>query len=278
MTDISRQLRLYLERSSQALSSQDVYTLLDDFVSDCNASEEPEVSICNLENELQVIRDTLDLSECAQTEDLLCVLRHLEPVLSSTSLISTWFDLALRTALREPRLSQKALTQAKDLVIIALEKPDNRHPEIQGEFRRRILDLYLLDASNEADPEDVLEWADLPREQRDQRKIWKENLEDILVVFGMDQPEVRSSLHRMKPGCEYFGCASLGILNADFPLFCLALLAPATDWSTQSLHYGTSLRTACIRLGVTPTYVFYPHVALARRFHDCMHDKPHDAY
>jgi hypothetical protein len=193
MTDISRQLRLYLERSPQALSPQDVYTLLDNFVSDCNASEEPdsEVSICNLENELQVIRDALDLSECAQIEDLLCVLRHLEPVLSSTSLISTWFDLALRTALREPRLSQKALTQAKDLVILALEKPDNRHPEIQGEFRRRILDLYLLDASNEADPEDVLEWADLPGEQRDQRRIWKENLEDILVVFGMDQPEVR---------------------------------------------------------------------------------------
>ncbi len=192
MADISRQLRLYLERSPQALSPQDVYTLLDNFVSDCNASEEPEVFICNLENELQVIRDTLDLSECAQTEDLLCVLRHLEPVLSSTSLISTWFDLALRPALREPRLSQKALTQAKDLVIVALEKPDNRYPEIQGEFRRRILDLYLLDASNEASPEDILEWADLPGEQRDRRRIWKENLEDILVAFGMDQPEVRS--------------------------------------------------------------------------------------
>ena len=192
MTDISRQLRLYLERSSQALSPQDIYTLLDNFVFDYNASEEPEVSICNLENELQVIRDTLDLSECAQIEDLLCVLRHLEPLLSSTSLISTWFDLALRPALREPRLSHKALTQAKDLVIVALEKPDNRHPEIQGEFRRRILDLYLLDASNETSPEDVLEWADLPGEQRDRRRIWKENLEDIIVVFGMDQPEVRA--------------------------------------------------------------------------------------
>ena len=200
MTDISRQLRLYLERSSQALSPQDIYTLLDNYVSDYNASEEPEVSICNLENELQVIRDTLDLSECAQIEDLLCVLRHLEPVLSSTSLISTWFDLALRSALREPKLSHKALTEAKDLVIVALEKPDNRHPEIQGEFRRRILDLYLLDASNEASsPEEVLEWADLPGEQRDQRRIWKENLEDILVVFGMDQPEVRPWSHRTIP-------------------------------------------------------------------------------
>ncbi len=192
MTEISRQLRLYLEGSSQALSAQEVYALVDSFVTDVNASDDPESPICNLENELQVIRDTLDLSECAQTEALLSVLRRLEPVLSSTSLISTWFDLVLRPALREPNLSHKAITQAKDLVIVALEKPDNRHPEIQGEFRRRVLDLYLLDASNEASPEDVLEWADLPREQRDQRKIWKENLEDILVGFGMNQPEVRS--------------------------------------------------------------------------------------
>ncbi|KAI0256629.1 hypothetical protein BJV78DRAFT_1117085 [Lactifluus subvellereus] len=188
-TEVSRQLRLYLEASPQALSAQDVYGLVDDFVSDCNASEEPDVSVYNLENELQVIRDTLDLKECAQTEALLSVLRHLEPVLSSTSLISTWFDLVLRPALREPRLSHKAIAQAKDLVIVALEKPDIKHPEIQGDFRRRILDLYLLDAFNEASAEDVLEWVDLPKEQRDQRNIWKENLEDILVVFGIDQPE-----------------------------------------------------------------------------------------
>jgi len=196
MTEIFRQLRLYLEGSSQALPVEEVFALLDNFLTDANASEDPESSICNLENELQVIRDTLDLGKCTQTEALLSVLRHLEPVLASTSLISTWFDLVLRPALREPNLSHKATTQAKDLVIVALEKPDNRHPEIQGEFRRRVLDLYLLDASNEASPEDVIEWADLPREQRDQRKIWKENLEDILVGFGMDQPEVRSSLHR----------------------------------------------------------------------------------
>jgi hypothetical protein len=191
-TEVSRQLRLYLEASPQALSAQEVYTLVDNFVSDCNASEKPEVSVYNLENELQVIRDTLDLKECAQTEALLSVLRHLEPVLSSTSLISTWFDLVLRPALREPRLSHKAIAQAKDLVIVALEKPDIKHPEIQGDFRRRILDLYLLDAFNEASAEDVLEWVGLPKEQRDQRNIWKENLEDILIAFGMDQPEVRS--------------------------------------------------------------------------------------
>jgi hypothetical protein len=198
MTEISRQLHLFLEGSSQALPVEEIFALLDNFLTDVNQSEDPRSSICNLENELQAIRDTLDLGKCKQTEALLSVLRHLEPVLASTSLISTWFDLVLRPALREPCLSHKAITQAKDLVIVALEKPDNRHPEIQGEFRRRILDLYLLDASNEASPEDVLEWADLPREQRDQRKIWKENLEDILVRFGMDQPEVRSCLHRTK--------------------------------------------------------------------------------
>jgi hypothetical protein len=196
-TEVSRQLRLYLEASPQAPSAQEVYALLDDFISDCNLSEKGEVSVHNLEDELQVIRDTLDLKECAQTEALLSVLRRLEPVLSSTSLISTWFDLVLRPALRDPRLSHKTIALAKDLVIVALEKPDNRYPEIQGDFRRRILDLYLLDAFNEASAEDVLEWVDLPKEQRDQRNIWKENLEDILVVFGMDHPEVRSCFHRI---------------------------------------------------------------------------------
>lgn len=194
-TEVSRQIRLCLERSPQALSTSEVYALVDTFVSDCAASEEPETSVQTLENDLQVIRDTLDLSECAQTETLLSVLHHLEPVLSSTSLISTWFDLVLRPALREPTLSHSAIAQAKDLVVVALEKPDNIHPEIQGEFRRRILDLYLLDAFNEASAEDALEWAGLPKEQRDQWTIWKENLEDILVVFGMDQPEVRILLN-----------------------------------------------------------------------------------
>jgi hypothetical protein len=274
MTDISRQLRLYLERSSQALSPQDVYTLLDNFVSDCNASEKPEDSICNLENELQVIRDTLDLSECAQIEDLLCVLRHLEPVLSSTSLISTWFDLALRPALREPRLSHKALTQAKDLVIVALEKPDNRHPEIQGEFRRRILDLYLLDASNEASPEDVLEWADLPAEQRDQRRIWKENLEDILVAFGMDQPEafLMQVFHCfVSPSSRL---QLIGLLNrytteplfeqhasvlASHPLMCSILTSLLVDNSTTACTISLAMLTKLL-----PTFAVKDCSALKR--------------
>jgi hypothetical protein len=232
-TELSRQLRLYLERSPQALSAPDVYALVDTFVSDCTASEEPEVSVQTLENDLQVIRDTLDLCECAHTETLLSVLGHLEPVLSSTSLISTWFDLVLRPALREPRLSHSAITQAKDLVVVALEKPDHMHPEIQGEFRRRILDLYLLDAFNEASIEDALEWAGLPKEQRDQWNIWRGNLEDILVVFGMDQPEVRFLLYRTILLMS-FGCA--GVPIADFPLLCVALLASATIWPAEPLH------------------------------------------
>ncbi|KAI0273559.1 hypothetical protein BC834DRAFT_214188 [Gloeopeniophorella convolvens] len=188
-TDLSRQLRLFFEGSPQALPAPDVYTLVDDFVIDCSTSEEPEVLIYKLEDELQAIRDALDLTECTQTEAFLTVLRHLEPILPSTSLISTWFDLVLRPALREPRLSHAAVALAKDLVVVALEKSDNRYPEKQGEFRRRILDLYLLDAFNEASAEDVLEWADLPKDQRDRRNVWKENLEDVLVAFGMDQPE-----------------------------------------------------------------------------------------
>ncbi|KAI0038874.1 hypothetical protein FA95DRAFT_1684484 [Auriscalpium vulgare] len=187
-TELSRQLRILLE-NPQAVAATDVYALVDEFVLECSASSEPEVLLFHLDEQLQAIHDSCDLSEIAQTEVLLAVLRRLEPVISSTSLISTWFELILRPALREPKLSRRAVDDAVDLVIIALEKEDAAYPEKQGDFRRRILDLYLLDAFNEGSGDDVLEWAELTPEQREKRNVWKANLEDILVRFGNDQPE-----------------------------------------------------------------------------------------
>ncbi|KAI0064641.1 hypothetical protein BV25DRAFT_1869288 [Artomyces pyxidatus] len=189
-TGLVRQLRLLLESSPQALPAPDVYSLVDAFVLECSASHKPEVLLFRLEDELQAIhRDSINLAASEQTETFLTVLRRLEPVLSSTSLISTWFELVLRPALREPKLSRGAVAHAKDLVIEALEKADTNYPDKQGEFRRRILDLYLLDAFNEGSGDDVLEWAELPADDREKRNVWKANLEDILVRFGMDKPE-----------------------------------------------------------------------------------------
>jgi hypothetical protein len=115
-------------------------------------------------------------------------------VLSSTSIIATWWDLVLRPSLRDAKLPRTAVTYAKDLALIALERPDDGNPEKQKDFRRRLLDLYLLDAFNEASGDDIIEWAELPAEDRYRRAMWKSNLEDVLIRFGLDQPEVCEEL------------------------------------------------------------------------------------
>lgn len=195
--ELSQQLRLVLESSPNALSLPDLTLLVDEVVHECTSSSEPELLILDLEEELQAIyHDVIDHDVFEQTETFLSVLSRLTPVFSSTSLISTWFELVLRPALRQPKLPSSAVACAKDLVVTALEKPDENNPEKQGEFRRRMLDLYLLDAFNEASGDDVLEWAKWPQEQREQRNMWKSNLEDVLVRFGLGMPQV-STCHSL---------------------------------------------------------------------------------
>ena len=58
------------------------------------------------------------------------------------------------------------------------------------EFRRRLMDLYLLDAYNESSGEDVLEWAELDDAQKEAKACWKANLEDVLVRVGLQRPQV----------------------------------------------------------------------------------------
>lgn len=243
-TEVSRQLRLLLESSPHAIAPADLYALVDGFVLECTASDEPEVLLHNLEDELQEIhRDSINHGVYEQTEIFLTVLRRLIPILSSTNLISTWFDLVLRPALREPRLPGLAVAHAKELVLAALEKPDPRCTEKQGEFRRRILDLYLLDAFNEGSGEDVIEWAELPEEQREKRDVWKFNLEDILVRFGLEQPEVSlnpwmvlSAFQVLTKQCH------TGAFDTGFPLLRIGIVSPAATWPPEPIHFPILVR------------------------------------
>lgn len=218
--ELSRQLRLILESSSNALTLSDIINLADEVIHECTSSHEPEILIHNLEEDLQTIyHDVIDHAVHEQMETFLSVLSRLTPVISSTSLISTWFELVLRPALRQPKLPYTAVACAKDLVVTALEKPDENYPDKQGDFRRRILDLYLLDAFNEASGEDILEWAELPQEQRKARDVWKSNLEDILVQFGIGMPQVRS----LSP------YASLRDVDSSYPALCTGILDPSVS-------------------------------------------------
>ena len=190
-TDVTRSLSRLLESAPQAPPLNDILTSVDTFILECTSSPEPEILLYNLEEELQTIhRDAVDHDSREQTEIFLAVLCRLIPVISSTSLISTWFDLVLRPALRDPKLSATGISSVKELVIVGLVKVDENYPAKQGEFRRHLLDLYLLDAYNEGSGDDVLEWAELSEEQRERRRLWKSNLEDIMVQFGLEQPEV----------------------------------------------------------------------------------------
>lgn len=189
---LARQVRLALVNSADSLSIPDLLLLIDEFVTECLSSGAPDVAVVNLEEELQSIyHDVADYSSIRQMEVLLSILYHLRPVLPPASVIS-WFDLFLRPALREPKLSSPAVNHAKELIISALQKTQETYAEKIGHFRQRLMQLYLLDAFNETSGSDILEWAELDEEQRDKRTRWKFNLEDILLKYGSERPEVGS--------------------------------------------------------------------------------------
>ena len=188
---LPRQVRSALECAPDALSLSDLLTLIDDFVLECTTSEEPEVQVFQFEQVLQAIHDEVaDYASLQQTETFLAILYHLGPVLPLASIVA-WFDLVLRPALREPKLATQAVNYAKELIISALQQTHEAYAEKVGDFRRRLLEYYLLDAYNEGSGDDALEWAELDEEERQKRTQWKENLESILLKFGNERPEVR---------------------------------------------------------------------------------------
>ncbi|KIJ16895.1 hypothetical protein PAXINDRAFT_168330 [Paxillus involutus ATCC 200175] len=187
---LSHYLRLALEEPADNARHEQGFGIVDEFVVACASSEEPEVQLFQLEEELQIIHnDLVDHTSLGHTEIFLGVLYRLRPLLQPTSVISTWFDLVLRPALREPKLPTASVNHAKELIVYAAQKVDERHPEKVGEFRRRLMDLYLLDAYNEGSGDDLLEWAKLDQKHRDKRSLWKSNLEDVLVKFGLQCPQ-----------------------------------------------------------------------------------------
>ncbi|EJD05853.1 uncharacterized protein FOMMEDRAFT_139182 [Fomitiporia mediterranea MF3/22] len=164
-------------------------TLLDEEILQISASDGESSQRRDFEEELQSIYDEhVDFYRFQPVEIFLDVLAHARPILPVTTFIATWFDLLLRPALREPRLTSPAVERAKQLVIEALEN-DGEDPEMVTNFRKRLVDLYLLDALNESSGKDILEWAQLDEHQRNMNIWWKNNLEDILVTYGLAQPE-----------------------------------------------------------------------------------------
>lgn len=188
---LSHQIRLSLDDPKVSALREQALNLVDEFGAAHASSDEPEDLHFQLEEELQCIHnDVVDHTVLGHMEIFLAVLYHLRSLLSSTSVISTWFDLVLRSALREPKLPTPSVNYAKEIVISAAKNVDDRYPEKVPEFRKRLLELYLHDGFSETSGDDVLEWAGLDRTQKDKRSLWKSNLEDILVKFYLQCPLV----------------------------------------------------------------------------------------
>ena len=188
-SNLARHVRSVLESLPDALPRHELLNITNEFVQECSISQDPHTQLSQLEEDLQKVLHDVDPSALFQIEVFLDVLFHLGPILQPTSVIS-WFDIVLRPALREPKLPALTLNHAKQLIISALKNTEDTFLPKVGEFRRRLLDLYLLDAYNEGSGDDVLEWAGLDEEQREKRTLWKRSLEDILMKLGEERPQV----------------------------------------------------------------------------------------
>lgn len=201
-SDLTRQLRLVLESSPDAPSLPGLLEYVDVFVKERANTPDAETLSNQLEEDLQTIcNDVIDHNVTSQLEAFLAVIFHLRPLLPPLSVVSCWFELVIRPALREPKLATSAVNHAKELILATLdsfyqsdEDPEDeerqRQKETVGNFRRRLIDFYLLDAFNESSGEDVLEWARLDDLTREKKATWKANLQDILVQDGLLRPKV----------------------------------------------------------------------------------------
>lgn len=206
-SEIPRRLRLILENAPDAPSLASLLRDVDVFI----PTSDPD-TLRQLESDLQLIcTQEIDHSRYhLQIKIFLAVLYQLLPILTPSSIIATWFEILLRPALREPKLPADAVNQAKEIILAALcEAPlgdndrtdaekEQEHALVRGQ-RRRVMDLYLLDAYNETSGDEVLDWAGLDDAEKERKACWKSNLEDVLVRLGLLRPLV--SLYLLKACC-----------------------------------------------------------------------------
>ena len=244
-SDVSRQLRLLLSNATEGPSLPNLLQTVDSFVAECSVNLDNHEPVLQLEEELLAIyHELIDHSVLPQVKAFLSVLYHIRPILSPLSIISTWFDLVLRPALREPKLAVEAVTHAKELIVLALDpthRPDeatsptsekDKKTEKVKEFRRRLMDLYLLDAYNESSGDDALEWAELDDTQKERKACWKANLEDVLVRIGLQRPQVGLVLSVQR--CLRLHAkqmSRLGSTHRTSPLLLVAIIPPAVTSS-----------------------------------------------
>lgn len=190
--DLAKSFRSLLADPTNEAFCNDLVSQVDARIGQITSSDDKKQAETDFEEELHKIYDEdVDFSKHVLPLELfLQILTHSQSVVPVSSIVSTWFDLVLRPALREPRLAPSSKEHAKELIVAGLDDDEDVPEKVQG-FRRRLVDLFLLDALNESFGSDILEWVELNEQQRDSNRLWKQNLEDVLVKFGLLMPEVR---------------------------------------------------------------------------------------
>jgi hypothetical protein len=190
--ELAQHIRGIVKDGSDVQLLVEVLEQVQTFVLNASSSDDPGRSITELQEQLQLIHKEL-VDTPQQTEVFLAVLNYLRPIITPSSIVTNWWDLVLRPALRDPKLSGKGVEYAQDLIISAFEDVSGAYLEEADRFRRQLMELFLLDALNEGSGEDILEFSAMDDEAKQKVSCWKARLENIIVRCGTSKPEVSPS-------------------------------------------------------------------------------------
>lgn len=152
-------------------------------------------------------QDLVDHSSTTKLERFIAILHAFLPIFRPIYVVTHWWDLVLRAALRNPRLSSKAIQHAKAITLHGLVLESSKVTE----FRKRIIELFLLDAYDESSRCDALEQATMSAEERRIQQFWKHNLGALLEQLSIKRPEVCDLVLKKYLYVSYF--FSTGVLE-----------------------------------------------------------------
>lgn len=184
--DISQRIRAALDSGSPSKNLSDLVAAIDAFVQQQQDDPDPAI-IEQLQAEGEAIhKEQMDRTSATTVEAFVTIMHALLPLITPLYIITCWWDLVLRPALREPRLSARAKQQAKALTLKTLTSDSPKAPE----FRKRIIELFLLDVQDDLSRSDALEHATMSADEKRIQKVWKHNLTDILKEVHVQKPDV----------------------------------------------------------------------------------------
>jgi hypothetical protein len=139
--------------------------------------------VAQLEPRLQIIyNSSTSIAHLDLFVEVLYITReHLTP----DSIIRTWWDLALRPALRRAHMPRAIIRHAIEVVMVGLS-------EGQTGFRRLLVGLFILGVPSLNSVEEAIESVSMSDEEKAQTARWKESLIEILTEDAERHPKVRT--------------------------------------------------------------------------------------